>query len=159
MRYVLLTLALAGVIVSALALQVHYSNETQPCDINEKWDCGKVNQSPFAEVGGLLSFMLPESARGIVNHIPFSEIAGIPVAVLGIVGYLAIGVLSFCRLRALAFLFAIVAFGFALYLSHIEKDVLQTWCVYCVISQSLIAIILLLSGGWYFWARNKLHAT
>jgi uncharacterized membrane protein len=135
MRYILVTLALAGVIVSALALHVHYSNDTQPCDINEKWDCGRVNRSPFA------------------------EIAGIPVAIVGIVGYLAIGVFSFSRLRALAFLFALVAFGYALYLSHIEKDVLQVWCVYCVISQSLIALITILSGSWYFWARKKMQSS
>jgi vitamin-K-epoxide reductase (warfarin-sensitive) len=135
MRFLLMTLALAGVIVSALALHVHYSNDVEPCDINEKWDCG------------------------IVNHSPFAEIVGIPVAALGIVGYLAIGVFSFRRLRALAFLFALVAFGYALYLSHIEKDVLQVWCVYCVISQCLIALITILSGSWYFWARKKLQAS
>jgi uncharacterized membrane protein len=133
MRYILVTLALAGVIVSALALHVHYSNDVEPCDINAKWDCG------------------------IVNHSPFSELAGIPVAALGIVGYLAIGLFSFRSLRALTFLFAFVGFCFALYLSHIEKDVLQVWCVYCVISQSLIALITLLSGGWYFWARKKMQ--
>ncbi len=135
MRYVLLTLALAGVIVSALALRVHYSNDVEPCDINAKWDCG------------------------IVNHSPFSEIAHIPVAALGIVGYLAIGIFSFRTLRALSFLFSFIGFCFALYLSHIEKDVLQVWCVYCVISQCLIALITLLSGGWYFWARKKMQSS
>jgi uncharacterized membrane protein len=127
-----MTLALAGIIVSALALQVHYSNDTEPCSINEKWDCG------------------------VVNHSPFSEIAGIPVAALGIVGYLAIGLLSLRRLRALTFLFSLIGLCFALYLSHIEKDVLQVWCVYCVISQCLIALIAMLSGGWYFRERKRL---
>jgi len=49
MRYLIALLALAGVVVSALALQVHYSTATEPCDINAKWDCGIVNHSPFAE--------------------------------------------------------------------------------------------------------------
>jgi hypothetical protein len=50
MRYVIVLLALAGVVVSALALRVHYDTGTEPCSINEKWDCGIVNHSPFAEV-------------------------------------------------------------------------------------------------------------
>jgi vitamin-K-epoxide reductase (warfarin-sensitive) len=131
MRFVLMTLALAGAIVSALALHVHYSNDVEVCSINEKWDCG------------------------IVNHSPFSEIAHVPVAAIGIAGYLAIGLLSLRRLRALVLLFALVGLGFALYLTHIEKDVLQVWCVYCVISQSIIALITLLSAGWYIGARRK----
>ncbi len=30
----------------------------------------------------------------------------------------------------------------------IEQNVLQVWCLYCVISQAIIALILLLSLGW-----------
>jgi len=48
MRYLIAILALAGVAVSTLALRVHYSTDTQPCSINEKWDCGIVNHSQFA---------------------------------------------------------------------------------------------------------------
>src|ERR1700722_19634943 len=50
MRFLIILLALAGVVVSALALRVHYDTGTEPCSINEKWDCGIVNHSPFAEV-------------------------------------------------------------------------------------------------------------
>ncbi len=119
MRYVISLLALVGVIVSALALQVHYSTGVQPCSINATWDCG------------------------IVNHSRYAEVAGIPVAALGIVGYAAIAFLSltgFSRLTAAA---ALGGFLFALYLTHVEKDILQTYCLYCVISQITIAIILL----------------
>ena len=72
MRYLIAILALAGVVVSALALHVHYSTETEPCSINEKWDCG------------------------IVNHSQFAEIAHIPVAAIGIAGYLALAGLALC---------------------------------------------------------------
>ena len=41
-----------------------------------------------------------------------------------------------------------VGLGFSLYLTHIEKDVLQVWCLYCVGSLGIIAIITLLSLGW-----------
>jgi len=124
MRYLIAVLALVGVVVSALALHVHYCTDTQPCSINEKWDCG------------------------VVNHSPFAEVEHIPVAAIGIAGYLALGALAFWRQRALVFLCALVGLGFALRLTFIEEFVLQTWCLYCVISQVVIALITLLSGGW-----------
>jgi uncharacterized membrane protein len=125
MRYLIAILALAGVVVSALALQVHYSTGVQPCSINEKWDCG------------------------IVNHSPFAEIAHIPVAALGIAGYLAIAGLALARKRFLTFLLVGAAFCFALRLTIIEDYALGVWCIYCVISQALVALILLLSLGWF----------
>jgi uncharacterized membrane protein len=124
MRYLIAILALAGVVVSALALHVHYCTDTQPCSINEKWDCG------------------------IVNHSPYAEIEGVPVSVIGIAGYLALAGLAFWRQRALVFLAALVGLGFALRLTFIEEYVLQVWCLYCVISQVVIAVITLLGLGW-----------
>jgi vitamin-K-epoxide reductase (warfarin-sensitive) len=124
MRYLILILALAGVVVSALALQVHYSTGTEPCSINEKWDCG------------------------IVNHSSYAMIGPIPVAAIGIAGYLAIGCLGMLRRRGLLLLFVLIGLGFALHLSSIEKYVLQVWCLYCVISQGIIALLTLLSLGW-----------
>jgi uncharacterized membrane protein len=124
MRYLIAILALAGVVVSALALHVHFCADTQPCSINEKWDCG------------------------VVNHSDYAEVAHIPVAAIGIAGYLALAGLALWRQRALVFLAALVGLGFALRLTTIEELVLQTWCLYCVISQAVIALITLLSGGW-----------
>ncbi|MFZ1083856.1 MAG: vitamin K epoxide reductase family protein [Terracidiphilus sp.] len=124
MRYLLAMLAIAGVVVSMLALHVHYSTETQPCSINDKWDCG------------------------VVNHSPFAEIAHIPVAAMGIAGYLVLAGLAFLRQRALTFLAAGAGLGFALWLTFIEEYVLQVWCLYCVISQVIIALITLLSLCW-----------
>ena len=124
MRYLLTFLALAGVIVAALALHVHFSTETEPCSINEKWDCG------------------------VVNHSPFAEIAHVPVAIIGIVGYLGMVGLAMARQRYLLFLCAIVGMGFALRLTSIEEFALGVWCVYCVISQAIIALITLTSLGW-----------
>ena len=48
MRFVLTLLAVLGVAVSSLALREHYRTDTSPCSINEKWDCGIVNHSPYA---------------------------------------------------------------------------------------------------------------
>jgi uncharacterized membrane protein len=130
MRYLLLVLAVAGLLVSFLALRVHYSTETQPCDINAHWDCG------------------------VVNHSPFSMIGPIPVAALGMAGYALLGVLAVLRRRALALAAAVAGLGFALYLSHIEKDVLEVWCLYCVISQGIILAIALLTAGWTWVGRR-----
>jgi uncharacterized membrane protein len=124
MRYLIAVLALVGVVVSALALHVHYCSDPQPCSINEKWDCG------------------------IVNHSPFAEVEKIPVAAIGIAGYLALAVLALSRQRALVFLCALVGLGFDLRLTFIEEFALEVWCLYCVISQAVIALIVLLSLGW-----------
>jgi len=124
-RYLIVLLALAGVIVSVLALRVHYSTDTQACDINEKWDCG------------------------VVNHSPFAEIEHVPVAVIGILGYLALVGLALARQRFLTMLAAMLGMGFALCLSFIEAFALGAWCIYCVISQTLIALITLLAVGWF----------
>src|SRR5579883_1450411 len=37
MRFLIAFFALAGIVVSTLALRVHYSNDVQPCDINAHW--------------------------------------------------------------------------------------------------------------------------
>lgn len=135
MRYLIALLAIAGIIVSGLALHVHYSTETQPCSINEKWDCG------------------------IVNHSPYAEIRGVPVATIGIAGYLLIGVLALMRQRALLLLAALAGMAFALYLTNIEAKVLGVWCLYCVISQAVIAAITLLAIGWVVWYRLERRRT
>ncbi len=129
MRPLLIILALAGLVVSALALKVHYDTGTEPCSINDHWDCG------------------------IVNHSSFAVIHRVPVADIGIAGYVLLGVLALVRRRALLFIAALIGLGFALHLTLIEKNVLEVWCLYCVISQGIIALITLLSGGWLIAAQ------
>ena len=124
MRYLIAVLALAGAVVSGLALQVHYSTATEPCSINARWDCGVVNHSPFAMMGR------------------------VPVAAIGIAGYLVLAGLALARRRFLLLLAVFAGFCFALRLTFIEEYVLEVWCLYCVISQSLVAIMMLASVGW-----------
>jgi vitamin-K-epoxide reductase (warfarin-sensitive) len=120
-RWLIAFLALCGMVVSGLALHVHYSTDVQPCSINEKWDCGIVNHSRFAAVG----------------HVP--------VASIGIAGYFLIGVLALLRYKLPLFAVSLLALAYALYLTHIEASILLVWCLYCVISQTIIALITLLS--------------
>jgi uncharacterized membrane protein len=143
MRFPIVILALAGILVSALALHVHYSTGVEPCDINAHWDCGRVNRGSYATLNGIF-FHLRESRHPDVDYGPAPR-TGFPVALAGILGYAAIALAAFFRRRWLTFLLAIPALAFALYLSNIEAHVLEVWCLYCVISQILIALIFLLS--------------
>jgi len=124
MRYLIALLALAGATVAVLALRVHFSTGTEPCNINAHWDCG------------------------IVNHSSFAVIHRVPVAAIGILGYLALGALALARWRFILVLAAFTGLCFSLRLTFIEEFALQIWCLYCVISQGIIALLTLLSVGW-----------
>ncbi len=143
MRFLIVALAVAGVVVSALALHVHYSTGVEPCDINSHWDCGTVNRSSYATVPGIVWHLRaarhPDSMTGPAPR------TGFPVATAGILGYLAIALFALFRQRWLTLLLATGALAFALYLSNVEAHILEVWCLYCVISQTLIAVIFLLS--------------
>ena len=121
MKWVLTPLAVIGIIVSSLALREHYRTDTSPCSINERWDCG------------------------IVNHSPYALLAGVPVAAIGISGYLLLGILALRKYYRLMLVCTLGALGFALYLAWIEKNVLGVWCIYCVISLGVISLMSVLT--------------
>ena len=124
MKYVLVLLAALGIVVSALALREHYRTEgDSPCSINDRWDCG------------------------IVNHSPYAALAGIPVAALGIAGYLLMGALAWRRSYRVLLAAAVAGLAFSLYLARIESHVLGVWCIYCVISLGDISLITALALG------------
>ena len=124
MKYLLMILAVLGITVSSLALREHYREYgDSPCSINEHWDCGVVNHSPYAMVGP------------------------IPVAVLGIVGYILMGALAFFRSYRLLLVPTFAGLSFSLYLANIEKNILGVWCIYCVISLGIISLMSLLNLG------------
>lgn len=114
----IVALCLAGVVISSLALGVHYNAQPSPCSINDVWDCG------------------------IVNHSPHAELHGIPVALIGIVGYALLAVLAgrFPRVTAAG---AVIGMIFALRLTWIEWKILGVWCFYCVSSQGIITAVFL----------------
>ncbi|HEX4005206.1 MAG TPA: vitamin K epoxide reductase family protein [Acidobacteriaceae bacterium] len=153
MRYAILFLALLGIVVSSLALHVHDTTDVEPCDINSHWDCGTVNRSSYATVPGILWHLRasrhPDQFPGPAPR------TGFPVATAGILGYALIGLFAFFRRRALTFLFALAGLAFALYLSNVEAHILEVWCLYCVISQFLIALISLLSMVNLFLGQKK----
>ena len=117
MRWLLLVLAVVGLAASVAALREHYNTGTSPCSINDVWDCG------------------------VVNHSPYSVFAGVPVAAVGIVGYALLAALALKKAWRLLLVAAFIGLAFSLYLTRIEARVLEVWCIYCVISLAMISLI------------------
>lgn len=131
MKYVLLILAVFGMVVAALALREHYREYgDSPCSINEHWDCGVVNHSKYALVGGAVPAMKAVPVLG-----------ALPVATAGILGYLVMAGLAWFRAYRVLLVFAIGGLAFSIYLAMIEKNVLGVWCIYCVISLGIICLL------------------
>jgi uncharacterized membrane protein len=135
-RFAIIFLALLGIVDSALALKVHYDDPgKEPCSINDKWDCG------------------------VVNHSPYAIMLGVPVAMMGMLGYLLIAILAWRRKQGLLIAVVMTGLAFALYLTHIEAHILGVWCLYCVISQGLIAVLAVLSFIWIAITRPRRPVT
>lgn len=90
-----------------------------------------------------------------VNASPYSEIYGIPVAAVGVVGYLAIFVLLLLERRGSKFLVAtaplavfglsVGGFAFTVYLVYLEIYIIKALCPFCVASQVTMTILFILS--------------
>ena len=129
-------LAVGGIVVSSVSLKHHYAtSKTEFCDIGNTFNCDIVNRSEY------------------------SEILGIPVALIGMVGYAAIlGLATVYRERretpSLIFAGAAAGLAFALYLTYIEGRVLGVWCIMCLSSLALISGIAVVSGVLWFRSRQ-----
>jgi uncharacterized membrane protein len=112
--------ALAGVAVSSVSLYHHFSkSKTSFCNLGESFNCDLVNRSVY------------------------STVLGVPVALIGILGYLLIlGLATVYRDKAetpvMLLIVSAVGLGFALYLTYIEAHVLGVWCILCLTSLALI---------------------
>lgn len=121
-------LAIAGATVSSVSLDHHFrKSKTTYCDFGQSFNCDIVNRSEY------------------------SAVAGVPVALIGILGY--IGLLAFATLYrekaetpGILVLGSAVGLGFALYLTYIEKYVLFAWCILCLSSLAIIFSITVLSA-------------
>jgi uncharacterized membrane protein len=132
MKYLIALLAVAGVVVSTLALHVHNMdpNAAPPCAVSEHWDCGTVNHSKYS----------------VFPPIGFDEKPGtvhIPVSIFGIVGYGLIAIFALLGRLRIVLELARIGFFFAAFLTYIEAYIIEMWCIYCVWSQAIIAAILL----------------
>jgi uncharacterized membrane protein len=120
LRLVAIVLAAIGLCVAAYLTYIHYEGIKPVCGLGG--DCEKVQTSEW------------------------SKLAGVPVAVLGLVGYVAILVTLFIdREQALVAgaLFALAGFGFSAYLTYRELfsiDAICQWCVASAVIMTLLAI-------------------
>jgi len=81
----------------------------------------------------------------LVNRGPYGEIFGFPVAAIGLIGYLVMGILAvhFSRTKDPVIgkaLLAMLAGGlaFSAYLTYLEAFVIYAWCLICLASLSSI---------------------
>ena len=129
-------LSVVGIIVSAISLERHYAKSTTSfCEFGQEFNCDIVNRSEY------------------------SEILGIPVALIGMVGYAAVlGLATVYRERretpSLIVAGASAGLAFALYLTYIEGRVLGVWCIMCLSSLALISGIAVVSGVLWFKSRQ-----
>ena len=124
LRRTLIALTVLGLAVAAYLTYIHYAG-IKPL-------CGR---------GG--------GGCEIVQTSSYSKLAGVPVALIGLLGYIAIlGSLLVpqnenSRLATVAF--AVVGFGFSAYLTYRELYSIHHICEYCVSSAVIVTIIMCLS--------------
>lgn len=102
-------LSVLGAAIAGYLTWVHYA-ELQPYCVGGGNACERVQSSPYA------------------------ELAGIPVAVLGLAGYLAILASLALSDRSVTAFLALVGFGFSAYLTYLELAVIHAICQWCVAS-------------------------
>lgn len=128
--------AIAGVVVSSISLYHHFgTTRTSFCNFGESFNCDIVNRSSY------------------------STVLGVPVALIGILGYLLILALATvyrekAQTPVMLLIASIGGLGFALYLTYIEGFVLRAWCVLCLSSLALILCEAVLST---MFARNAVR--
>ena len=121
------TLATAGVALSSFSLYHHFSkSKTSFCDLGQSFNCDLVNRSSY------------------------STVFGVPVALIGILGYGCILVFAtiYREKAETPLLLAAVSIAgllFALRLTYLEAFVLRAWCILCLSSLAVIVAITIVS--------------
>jgi len=124
LRTTLIVLAAVGLCLAGYLSYVHYSGVTPPCSIKGN-PCSQVQKSRY------------------------SELAGIPVALIGLIGYTAIlGSLLAPegeKARFVTMAMTLGGFGFSAYLTYRELFTLHKICEWCVASAAIMTIMMGLS--------------
>jgi uncharacterized membrane protein len=127
LRLAALAVAGLGVCVAGYLTYVHYAG-LEPFCAGGGHGCERVQSSSYAKLGG------------------------IPVAVLGLAGYLAIAAALLApgeRARLAAAAIAVVGAGFSGYLTYLELFVIDAICQWCVASAVLLTLLAVLTT-WRF---------
>lgn len=119
LRAAMAGLALLGIAIAGYLTWVHYAG-LKPVCLSGGGGCEKVQSSSYADV------------------------AGIPVAVLGLIGY--VGILGSLWLRGekgltLGVLLTLIGLGFSAYLTYRELFTIDAICQWCVASAMVMTIL------------------
>jgi uncharacterized membrane protein len=125
LRKTMIVLTAVGLCLAAYLTYVHYSGVTPPCSIKGN-PCSEVQKSQY------------------------SLLIGIPVALIGLLGYIAIlGSLLLApdgeRARLATMALILGGFGFSLYLTYRELFTLHKICEWCVSSAVIMTVLACLS--------------
>jgi uncharacterized membrane protein len=132
LRAAVALVALAGVAVAGYLTYVHYQPDALIC--TSGGGCETVQDSSYA------------------------ELAGIPVALLGLLGYVAVLVLVAWDselARTLSAAIALVAAGFAVYLIVLQAFVIDAWCIWCLVNDLVIVPLLAVTTVWRAWSLRE----
>src|SRR6476620_1072686 len=131
--------ALLGIAVSSVSLDHHFrTSKTSYCDFGQTFNCDIVNRSEY------------------------STVAGVPVALIGILGYVTLlAFATFYREKAetpgILLASSVAGLTFALYLTYVEKFILGVWCILCLTSLAAILTIAVLSSILFVHSLNRVR--
>ncbi len=131
LRIAVALVAVAGAAVAGYLTYVHYQPDALICTSG---GCEQVQESSYA------------------------TILGVPVAVLGLVAYLAVLALTAVdtpTARALTVALALGALAFAAYLVAVQAFAIEAWCVWCLVNDLLLVPLLALFSVWRLLATSS----
>ncbi|HEX3391166.1 MAG TPA: vitamin K epoxide reductase family protein [Solirubrobacteraceae bacterium] len=127
LRILMIVLTVLGVGIASYVTYVHYAGIKPACTAGES--CTKVQTSIYA------------------------ELAGVPVALMGLIGYVAILATLLApeseRTRFATLVLTLGGFGFSAYLTYRELFSIHAICEWCVTSAVVMTILMALSA-WRF---------
>jgi uncharacterized membrane protein len=103
----------------------------------------------YTHYAGLKVLCLSSGGCETVQSSVYSKLDGVPVAVLGLAGYIGILISLFIRNeigRAAGFGLALVGFLFSLYLTYRELFTIKAICQWCVSSAVLMTLLTILTA-------------
>jgi uncharacterized membrane protein len=109
-------LSLVGAAIAGYLTWVHFA-ELQPFCVGGGGGCERVQSSPSAKLGG------------------------VPVAIIGLAGYLAVLASLALPDRAVTAFLALVGVGFSAYLTYLELAVIDAVCQWCVASAVIMTAL------------------
>lgn len=87
----------------------------------------------------------------LVNSSRYAELAGVPIALLGVISYLCIGIFILLENRTpffkkngnlMIFGISLIGFLYSIYLTYIEIAILKAICPFCVLSALVMTTLL-----------------